>query len=215
VPERSAGSVPERSAGSVPERSAGSVPERSAGAAHGDFRPHESPWTMALPLVVLAGLSAVGGGINLPFKDLHFLEDWLHPTVEHGLRELHLSDGTKLGLALGAVALCLVGLGVAALVFLARRRQDALQPAVLRHAWGVDALYSAVVEKPGRLLSAWSAFVFDQKVIDGAVNGVAALVRAGGSRLRAAQSGYVRNYALAVASGAVLVLGYVLARGGG
>ncbi|HWC11513.1 MAG TPA: NADH-quinone oxidoreductase subunit L [Acidimicrobiales bacterium] len=193
---------------------AGSVPERSGGA-HGDFRPHESPWTMALPLVLLAALSFVGGGINLPFKGFHQLEGWLHPVVEHGLRELHLSGETKVGLAAAAIAASLLGLAVAAVVFLVRRRQDALQPAVLRKAWGVDALYSAVIETPGRLLSAFSAFVVDQKVIDGAVNGVAALVRAGGSRLRAVQSGYVRNYALAVASGAALVLGYVVVRGGG
>ncbi|HEX2192564.1 MAG TPA: NADH-quinone oxidoreductase subunit L, partial [Acidimicrobiales bacterium] len=185
------------------------------GAAHGDFWPHESPWTMALPLVVLAALSFAGGGINLPFGDLHFLESWLHPVVEHGLRELHVSGGAKVGLAAVAIAASLLGVAVAAAVFLVRRRQDALQPAVLRQAWGVDALYSAVIETPGRLLSAFSAFVVDQKIIDGAVNGVAALVRAGGSRLRAAQSGYVRNYALAVASGAALVLGYVVVRGGG
>jgi NADH-quinone oxidoreductase subunit L len=212
--EEQAEAEPEHEPAAADGQGAGAVPERGGGA-HGDFRPHESPWTMALPLVVLGGLSAVGGGINLPFGDAHFLETWLHPVVEHGLRELELPSGTKLGLALTAVALCLVGLGVAALVFLARRRTDALEPVVLRKAWGVDALYSAVIETPGRLLSAFSAFVLDQKVIDGAVNGVAALVRAGGSRLRAAQSGYVRNYALAVASGAVLLLGYVLARGGG
>ena len=183
--------------------------------ARGDFRPHESPWTMALPLVALAALSFAGGGINLPFGDLHFLESWLHPVVEHGLRELHVSGGTKVGLAVVAIAASLLGLAVAALIFLVRHRQDALQPAVLRKAWGVDALYSAVIETPGRMLSTFSAFVVDTKIIDGAVNGVAALVRAGGSRLRAAQSGYVRNYALAVASGAVLIVGYVLARGGG
>jgi NADH-quinone oxidoreductase subunit L len=182
--------------------------------AHGDFRPHESPGTMALPLIVLAVLSFIGGGLNVPFGGTHFLETWLHPTVEHGLRELHLSTSTKVGLALATAALGLVGLGVAALVFVARRRTDAFQPAVLRRAWGVDALYSAIIERPGRLLSTFSAFVVDLKVIDGAVNGVASLVRAGGARLRAAQSGYVRNYALAVASGAVLLLGYVLARGG-
>ncbi len=215
-----AGSVPEpigrspQEAHAEPEHEPAAAEHATSGGAHGDFRPHESPWTMALPLVVLAGLSFVGGGINLPFGDLHFLESWLHPVVEHGLRELHLSGSTKLGLALATVALCVAGVAVAGLVFLARRRTDALQPAVLRRAWGVDTLYSAIIETPGRLLSSFSAFVLDQKVIDGAVNGVASLVRAGGARLRAAQSGYVRNYALAVASGAVLLLGYVLARGG-
>lgn len=35
--------------------------------AHGDHTPHESPWTMVTPLVVLAGLSIVGGAMQLPF----------------------------------------------------------------------------------------------------------------------------------------------------
>ena len=184
--------------------------------AHGDFRPHESPPSMALPLVVLAVLSAVGGGLNLPFGKLHFLEGWLEPVFGEHLHHLGLSDSTKLGLAAATTALCLLGLGVAALIFLRHAvREEVVEPQVLRRGWYVDTLYSAIVEKPGRLLSSWSAFSFDQKVIDGAVNGVASLVRAGGSRLRAVQSGYVRNYALAVASGAVLVLGYVVVRTGG
>ena len=36
--------------------------------AHGEIHPHESPWLMWTPLVVLAGLAIVGGGLNLPFK---------------------------------------------------------------------------------------------------------------------------------------------------
>ncbi|HEY1119616.1 MAG TPA: NADH-quinone oxidoreductase subunit L, partial [Acidimicrobiales bacterium] len=44
--------------------------------------PHESPWTMTLPLVALAGLALVAGAILLPFaSDLHFREDWLHPVL--------------------------------------------------------------------------------------------------------------------------------------
>jgi NADH-quinone oxidoreductase subunit L len=57
-----------------------------------------------------------------------------------------------------------------------------------------------------------SAFIVDAKIIDGTVNGVGALVRAGGSRLRTVQSGFVRNYALAVAVGAVAILAYAVAR---
>ena len=52
----------------------------------------------------------------------------------------------------------------------------------------------------------------DRKVIDGAVNGSAGLVAMVSSRLRAVQSGYVRNYALWVAAGTVLLLGWFIAR---
>src|SRR5688572_2846709 len=52
-------------------------------AAHDAAGPHESPWQMTLPLVVLAGLAVVAGALNLPFTDdLKVLEHWLHPVVE-------------------------------------------------------------------------------------------------------------------------------------
>ncbi len=45
--------------------------------AHGD--PHESPWPMAVPLVVLGALAAVGGIIDLPWGKWDFLTRWLAP----------------------------------------------------------------------------------------------------------------------------------------
>jgi len=90
-------------------------------------------------------------------------------------------------------------------------REEAVEPRVLQRAWYVDELYQGTVEAPGRALADLSAS-FDRTVIDGAVNGMGALVRAAGSRLRAVQTGFVRNYALGVAGGAVSVLAYVLAR---
>jgi NADH-quinone oxidoreductase subunit L len=200
---------------SEPEAESEPEHEPAAAGGHREFTPHESPWSMAFPLVVLAVLAAVGGLINLPFGKLDFLERWLEPVVGERLHELTLSGGAKVGFALGTAGLALVGIGVAYLIYLGHKvREEAVEPRVLRQAWYVDPLYAAVIEAPGRLLAAWSAFVFDAKVIDGLVNGVASLVRAGGGRLRAVQSGYVRNYALAVASGAVLILGYVAVRGG-
>src|SRR5262245_60719564 len=53
--------------------------------AHGDTKPHESPWIMLFPLVVLAVLSFFGGGIELPFNDEgKRLTAWLEPVVEFG-----------------------------------------------------------------------------------------------------------------------------------
>src|SRR5690606_33790565 len=63
--------------------------------AHGEFKPHESPAIMLLPLVVLAGLSMLGGIIQLPSFGFiptdwqHKLEHWLEPVVEFG--EAHIS----------------------------------------------------------------------------------------------------------------------------
>ncbi len=56
---------------------------------HGPVEPHESPWLMTLPLIVLAVLSTVGGFIGVPYalssvfthKDINVLEHTLHPAV--------------------------------------------------------------------------------------------------------------------------------------
>ncbi len=32
-----------------------------------DFKPHESPWTMTVPLVILAFLSTAGGLVGVPY----------------------------------------------------------------------------------------------------------------------------------------------------
>ena len=55
----------------VDDAEASAAPEPVTHGAHGEFKPHESPPTMLLPLVVLAGLSMVGGIIQLPSLRLH------------------------------------------------------------------------------------------------------------------------------------------------
>jgi NADH-quinone oxidoreductase subunit L len=178
--------------------------------AHGDFRPHESPPVMALPLVILAVLSFVGGILNLPFAG-YAMEHFLHPVFEETLHELHLSSGAKVGLAALTTAGSLTGIAIAYLFYM-RGAGHRFEPRVLRQGWGIDQLYTTLMGGPVRRLARWSSDVFDRRVIDGAVNGVATLVRASGGRLRAVQSGFVRNYALAVAVGAVGILTYALAR---
>jgi len=187
---------------------------KSEGEGEHAVTPHESPWTMTVPLVVLAALSVVGGGLNLPLSDkTEFLHRWLHPVFGSRVHELAATSGTKWALFFVTLAAVAAGIAIAGRLFLGRQaRPDALEPAVLRNGWYVDDLYSAVIETPGRMLSAWAAYVLDLKVVDGAVNGVGSLVRASGSRLRAVQSGYVRNYALAVVVGAVVLLGYGISR---
>jgi len=184
----------------------------AAAKAHGDFKPHESPSLMALPLVVLAALAAVGGFLNLPFSDFLHLEHWLEPVYGDRLHHLTSGTGTKVALLVITTGAALVGIGIAFGVYMRHKvREEAVEPRVLQRAWYVDELYQGTVEAPGRALADLSAS-FDRTVIDGAVNGMGALVRAAGGRLRAVQTGFVRNYALGVAGGAVAVLAYVLAR---
>ena len=181
---------------------------------HGNGEPHESPWLMAAPLVVLAGLAVVAGGINLPFDGFHDLEHFLEPVFEDALHHTDATGGEKVRLALIATTAAVAGIAIAYAVFLKGRRTDAFEPTVLKRAWGVDALYAAVIEAPGRALSAFSAYVIDARIIDGIVNGTGTVVRAGGGILRKVQTGYVRNYALGVAFGTTVLLGWVMFRAG-
>ena len=177
---------------------------------HGE--PHESPWTMWVPLVVLAGLAMVGGAIQLPFtKDLHFLADWLHPAIPN---EVELTSaattGMKVGLAVLAVIAGAIGIAIAYLVYI-RKQREPVEPEILEKGWYYDSSISAFMGGPGR--KGFDAVTtFDRVVVDGAVNGVGALVRRSGEALRGTQSGYVRSYALGIAGGAVLLLAYFLAQ---
>jgi NADH-quinone oxidoreductase subunit L len=182
---------------------------------HGGADPHESPWVMTLPLVVLAGLAAVGGLLNLPlFRDTLFLEHWLEPSLGHVEHHV-LTSGTKVGLGAFAVVAASAGIGLAYATWYRKRPEENenLEPAILEKAWRYDEAVAAIVGGPGRAAAAGAA-LFDKRIVDGAVNGVATLVRQGGDQLRKVQTGYVRNYALGLAGGVVLLLAWTLVRVG-
>ena len=181
-------------------------------AARADHHPHESPWTMTAPLVVLAGASIVGGALNLPFtKGLHFLEKWLDPALAHG-HEIAASGVTKWLLGIVAVAVGLLGIGVAARTYLQHRLDpEQFERPVLANGWNYDRAVTAFMGGPGRLLFDAVAW-FDANVIDGLVNGVAGTVRASGGVVRRVQTGFVRSYALAISVGSVALLVWFLFR---
>ncbi len=176
--------------------------------AHGDMQPHESPWMMVLPLIVLAVLAFAGGIINLPFKaSTERLALWLEPVVG-----IHESDTAKVPFALIAVAGSLIGIGVAFAIYYYKRIKP-VEPKILADAWGYDRAVSAFMGGPGRAsfeAVAWA----DANIIDGAVKGAGQLVQASAGEARKVQSGNVRNYAAALGIGVVLLLAwFVVFRG--
>jgi len=182
--------------------------------AHGDHTPHESPWTMVTPLVVLAGLSIVGGTMQLPFsKSTHFLEHWLEPVVHHS--EVSISGtwaySNKWLLLVVAILIAVSGV-VAAIAVYAKGKFKIIEPKILADAWRYDSAVSAIVGGPGRAAFGGVA-AFDAKVVDGAVNGIGSEVRAASGHLRKVQSGLVRSYAFVIGLGAVVLLAWFLLRG--
>ena len=182
--------------------------------AHGDHTPHESPWTMVTPLVVLAGLSIVGGAMQLPFsKSTHFLEHWLEPVIHHS--EVSISGtwaySNKWLLLVVAIIIAVAGV-VASIAVYAKGKFKVIEPKILADAWRYDSAVSAIVGGPGRAAFGGVA-AFDAKIVDGAVNGIGTEVRAASGLLRKMQSGLVRSYAFVIGLGAVVLLAWFLLRG--
>ena len=73
-------------------------------------------------------------------------------------------------------------------------------------------LYDLAVVRPFTFFSGWLAGVFDLKVIDAIVNGVADRVRGSSFFWRELQTGNVQHYLLAFLAGAVVIVGYFLGR---
>jgi NADH-quinone oxidoreductase subunit L len=181
------------------------------GGQHDAPEPHESPWLMTLPLVVLAGLAILGGGLNLPFTPrLELLDRWLEPVVGPDQHVVNVATSGKVALAVIAVVAGLIGIAAAYAVYL-QKRVAPVEPELLADGWHYDDAITAFAGGPGRAAFEGAA-TFDRTVVDGAVNGVAALVAGSGRRLRAVQSGYVRSYALGVAVGVVVLLAYFMTR---
>jgi NADH-quinone oxidoreductase subunit L len=196
-----------------------------------DFKPHESPWVMTVPLIVLAFLSTVGGLVGVPYalsslvgvKDANAFEHTLEPVIAK--REIKTADGKiipvkaedhsaevvqKERLLAGlSVILAIVGIGIGWVVF--RKNPLKKMPRILEQKWRVDEFYNGYIVNPITNLSRnglWKGF--DVGVIDGIVNGIGAFVAALGGIARQIQVGFVRSYAAVILFGALVVIGYFL-----
>ena len=147
--------------------------------AHGDFKPHESPWIMLTPLVVLA--AAVDRRRDHPAarRDVDprrrwrcRLEHWLEPVVEFGEADIAGTWGydnkTILMLIATAAAVARHRRRLARLRAAPRSRPS--EPTVLANAWYYDRAVTDFMGGPGRKAFEAAAW-FDANVVDGAVNG--------------------------------------------
>jgi NADH-quinone oxidoreductase subunit L len=159
--------------------------------------------SMAVPIVLLAVLSVIGGVLQIPGVT-HVTERFLEPTFE-GSRfiDLEISGGIEaLALIIGATS-SLLGIGIAYAFWIERpgtsvdlaRRLGPLHR-FLERKWYFDELYDLAVVRPLRSLGNGASNVFERVVIEGMVGGTATAVRAGNSLVRVVQSGLLRYYAL-------------------
>ena len=172
-----------------------------------DQHPHESPLLMWLPMAILAIGSVTTGFL---FTRGHALVNWLSPVVgEHAEGEkVLLQPMVVSGLALLAV---IIGVGIAIAkyqrseiptvapqnvsLFTEFARKDLMQ----------DSFNEAVFMRPGQALTTLLV-QGDEKVIDGAVRGVAATALGAGSTFRRTQTGFARSYAALILIGAIVLI---------
>ncbi|HEX2903805.1 MAG TPA: NADH-quinone oxidoreductase subunit L, partial [Jatrophihabitans sp.] len=117
-------------------------------------------------------------------------------------------------LVLSLITILVVALGVAA-AWATSRRVPSTRPAgnvitvAARRSLYADAFNETVLMRPGQWLDRGLVF-FDNKGIDGLVNGLAAGFGGGSGRLRRIQTGYVRSYALSMLAGAAVLIAVLL-----
>ena len=176
-----------------------------------DAHPHESPAVMTIPLIILA-IGSTFMGLALLFWGN--IESWLEPVVGFEKGESPLPTWATIALSLLAV-----GIGVLVAYLMYQRRQIPVEAP--RGSWLTRAareeLYGnqvndVLVVQPTYYASRWLVW-FDNKGVDGFVNGSAAFIGGLSGRLRRYQTGFARSYALSMVGGAVLVvLALVLVR---
>ncbi|MDQ6853168.1 MAG: NADH-quinone oxidoreductase subunit L [Actinomycetota bacterium] len=152
----------------------------------GEFRghgePHESPPAITVPLVVLAGLSVLAGFTNAGAFGIEKFKDWFEAGV--ALPALEHADFEAVKAVL-SVSIAAIGIGVAAYFWFQREELGALRGLTQRNPLAragyrllerklyLDDLYEKVIVGGIKGPVARATYWFDQRVIDGAVNGVA------------------------------------------
>jgi NADH-quinone oxidoreductase subunit L len=196
------------------------------------YPPHESPWQMTIPLIVLGAAAAAAGIFNagaLGAIKIHWapMDHWLEPvfsgSVKTALKVREHAESLEGPLALAGIAAFFIGGYLAYDWYVLKKGAPAKalaekQPALYRAAlnkWYVDEAYDKTVLAAVDALGDTAAS-FDQGVVDGIIARLSALVVAAlGTILRAFQNGVVHVYAAMMVVGlAVFGIFFVMPHAG-
>jgi len=173
-----------------------------------EAHPHESPRSMTVPMIILAIGSAFLGLILGP---TNAIQGWLEPVVgAHPEGEPVIAVPVLMTMTLLVVA---GGLGLAWMGYW-RDPVPVVAPVgspltrAARRDLYQDDVNEALLMRPGLHLTRALVF-FDNRGVDGAVGGLAALIGGTSARVRRVQNGFVRSYALTMLAGVVVILGAV------
>jgi NADH-quinone oxidoreductase subunit L len=198
-------------------------------------KPHESPLSMTVPLIVLAVLSTVGGFIGVPYafvnRDINVIEHTLEPAIAKIPAPVSTdhAEGAALaeGMALAAraapadehahvgeerllagISIMIAGLGIWVGWTMFKRRPLLELPRILENKYYVDEIYDRTLIRPieaGSREGLWK--IFDKGVIDGLLHSIGDAVTEAGRAARHMQAGFVRGYAAIILLGALILIG--------
>ncbi len=187
-------------------------------------KPHESPWVVTLPLVMLAIPSVLIGFFALHplvggefFKGVIFTNLEKHPGLEAAMHHAH--DAVAMGThAFVTLPFWLAAAGVALAWFFymkaphipaAIKQKFSGVHALLENKYYLDEIYFAVFAKGSRALGTFFWKVGDMLLIDGLlVNGTARLVGYFSSVVRKLQTGFIYSYAAIMIVGVLVLMTY-------
>lgn len=183
---------------------------------------HESPSSMTIPLMVLAGLSVLGGFIGMPavFHAPHYLDEFLSPlyegsrAVNQAFGHVHLSHSTEWMLMGISVAVAAVAIffsytvyGKGAQVPEADEKVTGIRKLIYNKFY-IDELYDTLFVRPMMRVSSWLYGALDNRVIGGLIRGVSDGVTGTGGILRKLQTGHIGTYIWFITLGVILFLGF-------
>jgi NADH-quinone oxidoreductase subunit L len=192
-----------------------------------DVHPHESPWLMAGPLVVLGVLSVIGGWMGIPHviseiipgNPENFFEHWLEPLVKAVPNMQHGDPELEWSLMGVSVTLALISAAVAYHFYV--RKPEA--PGKIAKALGgfyrlvndkyrVDELYFNTLINPIVRASKNIWYFVDVNFIDRITYWLSDLMTGGGQLMRSAQTGNMQQYAMYIGIGLVAALSIIIMR---
>ena len=171
-----------------------------------DAHPHESPFLMWAPMAVLAIGSVASGYLLYSGKAI---VKWLAPVVDKDHHE-HVEFLPPIVVTTLAIVAVLIGVSIALLKYRGEQSDTAPSDVSIwtrfaRRDLLQDDANEFLFMRPGQEVTK-ALVVTDERVIDGAVRGVAASAVGSARGLRKLQTGYVRNYALLILIGAAIIL---------
>jgi len=189
---------------------------------HGNFRGsehqkshlHESPFSMTIPLIVLAVLATIGGFMGMPeiFHAPHYLKEFMSPIIWKPMHHVasHTFEYTLIGTS---IALLLVIIYATHTIYVKRQMLPEADenipaglPKFVANKYYVDEIYHAIITKPLYAISSFFNTYIEKGIIDKLVNSTGPALQGLSGLLRFTQTGNIGSYIFSMVIGIIVIL---------